>query len=144
MTSTPFRPTIHTQADLEDAWRHLMRPLGFDQRSLWLMLIDEDDRPLPQLTEVADLPDRPSGWEGRRVGHFLAMLSSSMPECRFAFLLTRPGRGGPDDADRAWAELLYDAAREAATACEVVHLANDDTVAPIPLDDLDLGEPIGA
>ncbi len=144
MTSTPYRPTIRTQADLEHAWHHLMQPLGFRGRSLWLMLIDEDDQPLPQLTELADLPSRPSAWEERQFAHFLTLLAATMAGCRFAFLISRPGFGGPDESDREWAELLYDAARDAATPCEVVHVATDDTVAPIPLDELDVGEPIGA
>ena len=56
MTDETFRPIIHGQADLEDAWRTLMEPLGFSRRSLWLMFIDADDRPMPQLTEIEDLP----------------------------------------------------------------------------------------
>ena len=56
MTDETFRPIIHAQADLEDAWRTLMEPLGFSRRSLWLMFIDADDRPMPQLTEIEDLP----------------------------------------------------------------------------------------
>ncbi len=56
MTDETFRPIIHGQADLEDAWRTLMEPLGFSRRSLWLMFIDADDRAMPQLTEIEDLP----------------------------------------------------------------------------------------
>jgi len=138
MATTPFRPTIRTQADLEQAWRRLMRPLGFGRRSLWLMLVCDDDRPLPQLTEIADLPELPTGGQRRQFTHFLEGLVGLIDDARFAFLLTRPGPGGPDEVDRAWAAMLYDVARETGTPCEVVHVATDDTVAPIPLDGLDV------
>lgn len=138
MATTPFRPVIHTQADLEQAWRHLMRPLGFSRRSLWLMLICDDDHPLPQLTEIADLAPQPTSRQRREFARFLTHLAAMIPDGRFAFLLTRPGLGGQDDVDRLWAGLLYDVARDAGVPCEVVHLATDDTVAPIPMDGLDL------
>lgn len=144
MAKTPFRPIIRSQADLEDAWRHLMRPLGFGRRSLWLMLVCDDDRPLPQLTEIADLPPRPTSGHQREFGHFLGHLAAMIPDGRFAFLLTRPGSGGPDHVDRQWAATLYDVAREAGVPCEVVHVATDDTVAPIPMDELDADQRIGA
>ena len=51
-----YRPIIHGQADLEDAWRTLMEPLGFSRRSLWLMFIAADDRLMPQVTEIEDIP----------------------------------------------------------------------------------------
>ena len=52
--TTPYRPQLHSQADLEEAWRHLIRPLGFHRRSVWLMLIDAEGRPTPVVTEVTD------------------------------------------------------------------------------------------
>ena len=51
---TTFRPTIRTQADLESAWRHLMSPLGFASRKVWIMLIDDAGTPVPHLMEIAD------------------------------------------------------------------------------------------
>lgn len=138
MTRTPFRPTIRTQADLEEAWRHLIRPLGFASRSLWLMLICDDDQPLPQLTELGELPAVPSSRQRREFGRFLGHLAGMIPGARLAFLLTRPGDGSPDERDRGWAAMLYDVARDLAVPCEVVHLATDEMVAPIPLDALDL------
>ena len=55
---------------------------------------------------------------------------------RFAFLRSRPGSGGPNPDDLGWAEALYDAARLARVPIEVVHLANDRDLVPIPMDDL--------
>ena len=55
----PFRPQIRTQADLEAAWRHLIHPLGFHRRSVWLLLVDGGGYPTPVVTEVVDLPEEP-------------------------------------------------------------------------------------
>ena len=68
MTDETFRPIIHGQADLEDVWRNLMEPLGFSGRSLWLMFIDADDRAMPQLTQIEDLPVVLGDEELRTVG----------------------------------------------------------------------------
>jgi len=62
------------------------------------------------------------------------------PGSRFAFLRSRPGGGRPNAEDRAWARALYEAGRRAGAALEVVHLANDHDVCPLPMDDL-LAEP---
>jgi hypothetical protein len=48
----------------------------------------------------------------------------------------RPGRGGPDADDRAWARALHDAGRRSGAVVDVIHLAHDDDVLPIALDDL--------
>lgn len=136
--TTPFRPVIRSQADLETAWRHLMQPLGFDSPSLWLMVVCDDDRPLPQLTELARTNPLPTEQDRDALAHLMPLVARSIPGVRLAFLRSRPGAGSPDDSDRAWAELLYDVAREAGVACEVVHVATDETVAPVPMDSVDL------
>ena len=55
---------------------------------------------------------------------------------RVAFLRSRPGGGGPDARDRAWARSLTAACRRVGLPCEVVHLATDHDVRPLPGDDL--------
>jgi hypothetical protein len=135
--TTPYRPLIRTQADLEDVWRHLMKPLGFDRAGLWLLLIDADDRPLPQLTEVSEIPDLPDPETTSGLAHVLTEVMHGVdPDGRWAFLRSRPGRGGVDETDRAWAAGLYEMCREAGIAHDVVHLATDADVIPIPLDDV--------
>ena len=89
-----FRPIIHTQADLEDAWRTLMEPLGFSRRSLWLMFIDTDDRPLPQVTEIEDIP--PVLDDEDRLGLQRLLAHFGGTGLRPAFLISRPGAGRPD------------------------------------------------
>ena len=65
---------VHSQADLEEAWRHLIRPLGFHRRSVWLMLIDAEGRPTPVVTEVTDLPEVVDLETTQGLGEMLAQL----------------------------------------------------------------------
>lgn len=133
---TSFRPTIRSQADLESVWRTLMTPLGFTRSSVWMMLIDSDDRPVPQLTEIDDADDPPDEEFTQAFAGLLTRLREELlPEARFAFLRSRPGAGGVSADDRAWAGALYAAGRLAGVPVEVVHRAHDHDLVPIPMDE---------
>ncbi|MDQ4052600.1 MAG: hypothetical protein M3237_07850 [Actinomycetota bacterium] len=135
-------PTIRTQADLEHTWRHLMEPLGFDGHCLWFMLIDADDHPLPGLTRIEDLEEVPEPDELEALGEMLASLREAVvPDGRVAFLLTRPGREGATARDREWAGALYAAIPAAGVPTDVVHLATDVTLRPVPIDDTPVHAP---
>jgi hypothetical protein len=132
-----YCPVIRTQSDLERVWRHLMRPLGFGGHSLWFMLIREDDQPVPGLTEIEDSEEVVSADELAALGELLAsLLEAVAPGGRVAFLLTRPGRDGVTARDRDWASALYAAIPGAGVPLDVVHLATDLTVLPLPMDEL--------
>ncbi|MFC4783531.1 hypothetical protein ACT8ZV_03595 [Nocardioides sp. MAHUQ-72] len=134
---TPFTPTIRTQADLEAAWRHLMEPLGFDGHSLWVMFIQADHTPLPHLTQVEETVDPPDAEQQASLVEFLGFFRGEMRGGeRVAFLRSRPGRGGPGPDDLAWARSLYAACRSAGVETDVVHLATDDQLVPLPMDDV--------
>lgn len=138
MTKTPFTPTIRTQAELRDAWEHLMGPWSFSGHSVWMMLV-LDDRPLPQLTEITDADDPPAPEDTRGLSDLLTMLEREVaPGARVAFLRSRPGADVVTETDRAWAAGLYAAARDAHVRCEVVHLATRGSVRPVPPDDVGL------
>jgi hypothetical protein len=133
MTEEPFRPVVRTQIDLERMWRRLMSPLGFGGHTLWMVVI-QDDRPVPQVMEIVEAGEPPKVED---VVSFAGLLERlAMPGLRFAFLRSRPGSGRPDPVDRAWARALHDAGRRAGAVVDVVHLAHDDDVLPIVLDDL--------
>lgn len=138
-TDEPYRPTIHTQADLERVWRYLMRPLaphGYDGASVWMLRIEPDHRPIPHLIEIAGADDVPDAAQSEGFVQILQMLESDDPGGSFAFLRSRPG-GHPADADDlAWASYLYEVVRGAGLAIEVVHLATDADIVPLPLDAL--------
>jgi hypothetical protein len=132
-----YSPVISTQADLELAWRHLMGPFGYDHRSVWWMLIQPDDRPIPHLAEVEDASEVPDEVERDNFASLLIHLQEGLdPGTRIAFLVSRPGHDGPRAKDLAWASALYDVASRASLPCEVVHLASDGGVTPLPLDAL--------
>ena len=138
MTSTPFSPVIRTQSDLLATWRRLMEPLGFGGPSIWMLLIQADGVPLPQLTEIAEADRPPDLDEAAGLASTLAAVLEEHPGSRWAFLRSRPGRHGPDECDRAWARVLLEACRGAGVATDVVHLATDERLVPLPEDDLAL------
>ena len=101
------------------------------------MLIDTDDRALPQLTEIGDAVDVPDDAQVAQLGTFIGMLVSDvLPGGRVAFLRSRPGSDGVTDADRSFAAALYAATTAAGVPAEVVHLATDVAVTPLPMDDV--------
>lgn len=131
----PFSPILRTQRDVEEAWRALIRPLGWAERRLWFLFIGPDDRPLPVMNDVRDLPDEIGAEDARAaVTLWRRVLDAIEPDGRVAVLLCRPGRGGPSPADRASAAALYAAGRAGGVPLEVVHLATDEEFWPLPYD----------
>ena len=130
-----FRPTVTTQSDLEAVWRHVVGPLAFDDRSLWLMQVDPDRQVVPAVLEVAECDDLPDPEMAARFADLLLTLDGEHPGGSFAFLLSRPGHG-ISAADRAWALFVHEAGRAAGVRLEMVHLATYDGTAPLPPDEL--------
>jgi hypothetical protein len=131
-----FQPIIRTQQDLEDAWRHLMGPLGFSRRSLWLMLIERDGTPIPHLSRIDGADAVPSPGELDGFADTVGELAREfVPGGRVAFLRSRPGAPGLTADDRAWAQALYAAGRAAGVTVEVVHRACDHDLVPVPMDE---------
>lgn len=133
-----YRPVIVTQADLEAAWKHLIGGFGPHRRSVWWIFLERDGRPLPQLAELEEAGGPPDAEQVAAFGGFLADLAGSLEldGPRVAFLISRPGYDAAQPADRAWATSLYEVARVAGLPCEVVHLANDAGIVPLPWDAL--------
>lgn len=131
----PFAPTLLCQRDVERMWRALMRPLGWRARALWFVLVGADDRPLPQVCEIAELPDRIDAESHATAARLWRdLLEDLVPGGRMALLLVRPGGDGPTRADRALAEGTYAACRAAGVPLEVMHLATDEDIWPLPAD----------
>lgn len=129
--------TIRTSAELEAMWRSRMEPLGFAGRTLWMALINDDGEVFPELVQIDDMPATPSPADATSLAVFMAHLARDTEGVRPAFLFSRPGRGGPDQNDRAWAGAAHHAVVTAGMRPDVVHVATDDTLVPVPLDDLD-------
>ncbi len=132
--TTSWSPRVRSQSDLEAAWKELMGDWGYGGHSLWLLLIDADDRPLPQITEITDTEEPPDDEMVDSVAEFLSHLAAD--GLRFAFLRSRPGHGGLTSADRAWARSLYEAGRRAGVPLEVVHRACDHDLVAVPMDEV--------
>ena len=134
--TTPSRPVVRSQSDLEAVWKHLMEPQtvdGFDGHSLWLLVIEED-RPYPQITEIIEAVEPP---DDQMVSSLAALLDGlSGDGRRFAFLRSRPGHAGLTTNDLAWARALYDAGRRAGVPLEVVHRACDHDLVAVPMDEV--------
>lgn len=130
-----FAPIIRTQADLEAAWRYLMGPWGFGGPSIWMLVVLADDSLLPHITEIEKADEPPDAVGVERFAEIISGLDLEPGE-RLAFLRSRPG--GPDvtESDRAWAASLYASARMGGAPCEVVHLATEGDVRPLPADEL--------
>lgn len=135
--SEPFAPHLLSQSDVELMWSTLMRPLGWRRRALWFAVVDTDDRPLPRLCEIDDLPDRidPQGHEAA-AEVWRDLIAELAPGGRIAVLLVRPGSGGPSPDDRAIAESTYAACRARGVPLEVIHLATDHDIFPLPADEV--------
>jgi hypothetical protein len=132
--TTSYRPVVRSQSDLEAVWKQLMGPWGFGGHSLWLLVIDADDRPFPQITEITEAEEPPDDDMVSSIATFLDGLAHEGR--RFAFLRSRPGHGGLTDDDRAWARSLYDAGRQAGVPLEVVHRACDHDLVAVPMDEV--------
>src|SRR4051794_6797831 len=132
-----FAPHLRSQSDLEDAWRRLMGPWGFDGETLWMFLVLADDQPLPHLSEITEAEVPPDAETQRSMAELFRLLDEQAgPGARFAFLRSRPGGPALTDDDRAWAAGLYAACRLAGVGGEAVHLATGGRVRPVPPDEL--------
>jgi hypothetical protein len=133
---TPYAPVLRTQADVEAAWRHLIKPLGWADPRLWFMLIDPDGVPFPQLCQIEEMPIEIGEDGAANVSSMLRDLIDELGLDRVAFLLCRPGGGPPNRSDQKNAADLYAACAADDVPVDVVHLATDDDFWPVPLDAL--------
>lgn len=135
-----FHAQIHTQSDLEQAWRTLMGPLGFGGHSVWLIVLEPDGSTTPVIMEITESDEPIDEAMQAHLAEILRLITTEIvPGGRVAFLRTRPGHNGISAVDRDWARALYGACRLAGVRHEVVHVANDVMLLPLPLDDLPTG-----
>ncbi|WP_114424292.1 hypothetical protein [Nocardioides houyundeii] len=128
--------TLTSRAAVERAWRNMTHGSGFTRHSIWLMVIDDEDRVVQPVIEIEDAVRPPDSRALTPFTEFLAELTRvpDGPPCRIAVLRSRPGGGGPGADDRGWAAAMAASARAAGVCCGPVHFASDDTLVALPAD----------
>jgi hypothetical protein len=128
---------VVTDLDLERLWRALMEPLGFSTRRFWIMMIDADNQPVPQLTEIDEIPyDLDADLCAPLIEVCVHLLSGIVPGGSIALLFSRPGRNPMTEADRQLARALAEAARRKGVRLRSTHFANDVVLSVFAADDL--------
>lgn len=130
---------IRTAAQLSALWRQLMGGGGFGTRTLWLLFLDEEHRPIKLIVPIEDLPLEPDGVTLEAIGRILDdVLGDTMSDPGAAsvpMLLSRPGPLSMTDADRVWAvEIRERLARHLGPW--PVHLATRNRIQVFAPDDL--------
>ena len=128
-----FTGTVSTGSGVTNRGREVCNIAAYDaegQPLVGVQLFDQAGRPLD--VRCWRQQDRTVPW---------VLGDVAEPGVRLAFLRSRPGGGTPTSADRAWARALYAAGRRSGTLLDVVHLAHDHDVMPLPMDDLLQAEP---
>ncbi len=137
-------PPLHTQADVTAVWTHLMGELGFGSRSLWVLFIGRDGHAHPAVMKVEQLDVRPDDLFCANLMQICGNFVDDDPaHGRVAMLLTRPGRAAMTEGDRVWVSMLYRTFRRAGIAAEPLHLANDEELRLVAVDDVGLDPDLG-
>ena len=137
MTEQTFQPLLRSQADVERFWTTICRPLGWQTPELWVVLVDADGEPFPSIQQIGDLPAAPDQTAiDRLVVGCRRLLDELDAGGRVALLLCRPGSAPVTPFDKAWTRALVHGAHRAGVELEVVHVASDAGVRPLPLDEV--------
>lgn len=117
---------IGSPADLRQRWRALMEPLGFGERLLRFVFVGPDRRIIKALSEVPVTKRASPGLARDLMTALHGVVTQADDQLAVAFLLTRPGHGGPTADDKQWSALLTRAAAEFGVPIEPVFMANDE------------------
>lgn len=130
------RPRIRTQIELQRHWQRLTPRFGERAWGLRYLFLAPDGTATraARLTDVCGPLDLEQQEGFARTVDYL--LEDGRHLWRVALLITRPGPATVVDRDLEWAATLYDAARRARVAYEIVHLAAGGRVVPLPPDDM--------
>lgn len=129
-------PPVRTQQHLWRHWRELMGELGFSERLLWLAFFEADGRATPVLPRIDQLPAIPDALLLDNLMSVARDVCEDIGDGSVAVLLSRPGPGGLDAADRLWAARLVAAAEAAHLHMWPVHVASDEELVVVTPDDL--------
>jgi hypothetical protein len=95
------------------------------RRQLWLVLLDDEDRPLPVLLP-SSIPRRRRDGDAERMARFVGEIVDDLDARSFVHVYERRGPDELDAADRAWLRLGLEAAGLAGVRCRGPVLLHDD------------------
>jgi hypothetical protein len=94
------------------------------ERSIWLLFLSATGVQLPVVVPIDGVPEHPDLTTARSLCWVIAeALRENVPGGHAVVVLTRPGAGPADDADRDWATTLHRAAGDRGTSLRLVCLA---------------------
>src|SRR5215469_10193706 len=137
MTTTTQRPVPASDIALplrtdEDVLRRIDLLVDIDARqlrSIWLLFLSASGVQLPVVVPIDGVPERPDLTTARSLCWVIAeALRENVPGGHAIVVLTRPGAGPEDDADRDWSTTLHRAARDRGTSIRMVCLATPSGV----------------
>lgn len=76
---------------------------GFGRRTVWLVILGEDERPTPMIVPIDDIPSVPTT---RDVDGLRTILAGIVDFGTVILLLSRPGADVVQEDDRRWARAL--------------------------------------
>lgn len=112
-----------------------MGPDGFGVTSLWLVFFDAENRVLPAIVPIDDLPTEPDRDFLHGLLRIVADLIDSGNTSSVAMLLSRPGPAAINATDRRWARALRAELGDRLTTWPI-HLATHGRVRVFAPDDL--------
>ena len=93
-------------------------------RSIWLLFVSASGVQLPVVVPIDGVPAYPDQTTARSLCWVIAeALRNNVPGGHAVVVLTRPGAGPADDADRDWATTLHRAAGDRGASIRMVCLA---------------------
>jgi hypothetical protein len=100
---TSDEPPIGNSVELHALWQKLMGRGRFDTRTLWLLFLDEADRPIKLIVPIEDVPVEPDAAALDGIGRVLDGVRDQGRAGTVPMLLSRPGAGAMTGSDRRWA-----------------------------------------
>lgn len=131
---SPKEP-LRTDADLRRWARFISGGLNPLRRTLWVMFLDRDDKPVPTVLPIDGIPDLPDE-EASRMAHNLSKIGQDMaPGGAVVLMLERPGVMRRAAADDAWHSMLRRELTAAGMRVRAMFLAAGGQVETFALDD---------
>jgi hypothetical protein len=134
----PAAAPLRTDEQILTLTGQMIGPEARQWRSLVLFFLDHDDRTLPVVVPIDDLPEDPEPAVVENLCWILSqVLGEHAPRGSVVMMLTRPGPAEPDGTDLTWRDRLRDAAAGQGVRVRLICLATPAGVRAFTEDPLD-------